>query len=109
MKPIIYTLLPLLLACGLNVASARRLTGLRELEYGFCEAGTHQPITIEAASISPYPVVVHSGASITFEVALTLLEVVPEGAQVSLKIVKEGFIDLPIPCLEVQGIHLGSW
>jgi hypothetical protein len=109
MKPIACSLL-ILSCCGLALASARRLkAGLRELEYGFCEADTHQPITIEAASISPYPVVVHSGASISFEVALTLLEVVPEGAQVSLKIVKEGFIDLPIPCLEVQGIHLGSW
>ena len=92
-------------ACGRQLTSS----GLRDLEYGLCEADTHQPITIEAASIAPYPVVVHSGATIAIEVALTLLEVVPEGAQVSLKIVKEGFIDLPIPCLEVEGIHLGSW
>merc|ERR1712098_813963 len=36
------------------------------------------------------------------------MEEVPVGTQVSLKIKKEGLIDIPFPCLEVEGLHIGS-
>ena len=33
---------------------------------------------------------------------------IPPGATVSLKIKKEGIVDIPLPCLEIDGAHLGS-
>merc|ERR1719219_3292261 len=56
-----------------------------QLEYGFCE-----------------------GAATTISASLTLSAVVPQGSTVSLKIVKEGIVDLPIPCLEIEGMNIGS-
>ena len=51
-----------------------------------------------------------TGASITLSLQITLNEPVPVGATVELKIKKEGFIiDLPLPCLEIGGLHIGSW
>ena len=52
---------------------------------------------------------VATGETITLSVQITLNEVVPAGAQVSLKIKKEGLIPVPIPCLEIDGLHIGSW
>merc|ERR1719369_2525912 len=67
-----------------TIASARNLK-LDELEYGFCE-----------------------GAEITFSVKIELNAVIPEGATVSLKIKREGQIPIPLPCLEINGNHIGS-
>merc|ERR1711976_717105 len=43
----------------------------------------------------------HTGEALTILAQLTLNEVVPAGAKVSLDIRKEGIPELPIPCLEI--------
>merc|ERR1719481_509417 len=72
-----------LLACAAMV-SARNLK-LDELEVGFCD-----------------------GANIPLNVQITLNEPIPAGATVSLKIKREGLIPIPIPCLPIGDIHIGS-
>merc|ERR1711964_116319 len=89
----------LILAC-LALASTKHLhVKIDQLEYGFCD-GSAEPATIDTATVEPFPIVVATGETITLSVQITLNEVVPAGAQVSLKIKKEGLIPVPIPCLE---------
>ena len=71
--------------------------------------GSAEPAAIDTATVEPFPIVVATGETITLSVQITLNEVVPAGAQVSLKIKKEGLIPVPIPCLEIDGLHIGSW
>ena len=64
--------------------------------------------------MDPFPIQLHSGASLSILAQLTLNEVVPAGAKVSLNLKKEGLIPLPIPCLELTNeegelINVGSW
>ena len=63
--------------------------------------------------MDPFPIQLHSGASLSILAQLTLNEPVPAGAKVSLNLKKEGLIPLPIPCLELEGeegpINVGSW
>merc|ERR1711874_796194 len=73
-----------------------------QLEYGFCEGADTSVGTIDAADVQPFPVEVKTGATVT--IAAT----VQTGSTVSLNIIKEGLIDLPIPCLEIEGLHIGS-
>eukprot|EP00092_Neocalanus_flemingeri_P034340 GFUD01037347.1.p1 GENE.GFUD01037347.1~~GFUD01037347.1.p1 ORF type:complete len:183 (+),score=49.41 GFUD01037347.1:74-622(+) len=78
-----------------------------QLEYGFCD-GSAEPASIDMATVDPFPVVLATGETVSLSVQLTLNEPIPVGAQVSLKIKKEGIIPIPFPCIEVEGLHLGS-
>eukprot|EP00091_Calanus_sinicus_P013947 TRINITY_DN30_c0_g1_i25.p1 TRINITY_DN30_c0_g1~~TRINITY_DN30_c0_g1_i25.p1 ORF type:complete len:108 (-),score=45.33 TRINITY_DN30_c0_g1_i25:67-390(-) len=82
------------LAC-VALASARNIK-IDQLEYGFCD-GSAEPASLDMISVEPFPIVIATGETITLSVQLTLNEPVPEGAQVSLKIKKEGLIDIPLP------------
>merc|ERR1712192_301278 len=78
-----------------------------ELEYGFCD-GSPQPMTFDVISVAPFPILVQNGATITLEVQITLNEEVAVGAKVDLNIVLEGIIPIKIPCLDIEGLHIGS-
>merc|ERR1712130_1011139 len=52
-----------------------------ELEYGFCE-GSPEPISFDVMSVTPFPILVQNGATITLEIQITLNEEVPVGSQV---------------------------
>jgi hypothetical protein len=80
----------------------------KELQYGFCE-GANQPLTIDEFVFDPYPLEVYNGAIIKLSLGITLHEPIPVGAQVSVRIVKDLLIDLPLPCLEFGDVHFGSW
>jgi len=79
-----------------------------QLEYGFCEGADTSVGSIDNADVQPFPVEIKTGASVTISATLTLAAEVPVGATVSLNIIKEGIVDLPIPCLEIEGLHIGS-
>merc|ERR1712168_1249824 len=79
-----------------------------QLEYGFCDGADTSVGSIDAADVQPFPVEVKTGATVTISATLTLSAVVQTGSTVSLNIVKEGIVDLPIPCLEIEGLHVGS-
>ena len=80
----------------------------RSFEYGFC-AGAAEPLTIDTLSVLPDPLVLATGAEVSLQVLITLLEEIPAGAGVSIKIKKDGLIDIPIPCLDIDGVSIGSW
>merc|ERR1711997_50227 len=97
----------LLLFASVLLASAKNIN-VKQLEYGFCD-GAPQPGTIDELTVMPDPVELHTGATVTISATLTLNEVVQTGSQVELKINKNLLgIDLPIPCLEIDGNHIGS-
>ena len=77
-------------------------------DYGFAD-GSPTPLTFDVMSVAPFPIMVSNGASITLEVQITLNEEVAVGAQVDLNIVLEGIIPIKIPCLDIEGLHIGSW
>merc|ERR1712156_1230252 len=52
-----------------------------ELEYGFCD-GSPEPLTFDVMSVTPFPILVQNGATITLEIQIT--------------------------CLEIEGLHIGS-
>merc|ERR1711978_151430 len=79
-----------------------------QLEYGFCDGADTSVGSIDAADVQPFPVEVKTGATVTISATLSLTATVPAGAKVALNIVKEGIVDLPIPCLEIEGLHVGS-
>ena len=60
-------------------------------------------------SVAPFPILVQNGATITLEVQITLKEEVAVGAQVDLNLVLEGIIPIKIPCLDLDGVNIGSW
>merc|ERR1711915_409250 len=104
MKLVLFVMAVGLTTTGLAASAARNI---KALEYGFC-AGASEPLTFQTFDIQPYPVEIATGATINIELVVDLLEVVPEGATVKLDIVKKGLIDIPFPCLEIEGLHLGS-
>merc|ERR1719320_1529366 len=90
-----------LFACAAMV-SARNLK-MDELEVGFCDGANSDNISVE-----PFPLVIATGETITLNVQITLNEPIPAGATVSLKIKREGLIPIPIPCLPIGDISIGS-
>merc|ERR1739838_469260 len=89
-----------LLACA-ALASARNLK-LDQLEYGFCDGASSDVLSLDNISVEPFPLVIATGEQIT------LNEPIPAGATVSLKIKREGLIPIPIPCLPIGDISIGS-
>merc|ERR1712126_263922 len=76
--------------------SARHIK-IDEIDYGFCE-GAAQPGTIDKVEVTPFPISLHTGDSLTILAQLTLNEVVPQGAMVCLEITNE----------EGELLHIGS-
>merc|ERR1712121_391859 len=95
-----------ILACAAMV-SARNLK-LDELEVGFCDGANTDVLSLDNISVEPFPLVIATGEDITLNVQITLNEPIPAGATVSLKIKREGLIPIPIPCLPIGDIHIGS-
>eukprot|EP00091_Calanus_sinicus_P017817 TRINITY_DN3869_c0_g1_i1.p2 TRINITY_DN3869_c0_g1~~TRINITY_DN3869_c0_g1_i1.p2 ORF type:complete len:169 (-),score=59.35 TRINITY_DN3869_c0_g1_i1:137-643(-) len=95
-----------LLAC-VAMVSARNLK-LDELEVGFCDGANQDVLSLDNISVEPFPLVIATGADITLNVQITLNEPVPAGATIDLKIKREGLIPIPIPCLAIEDIHIGS-
>ena len=71
--------------------------------------GSPEPISFDVMSVTPFPILVQNGATITLEIQITLNEEVPVGSQVDLNLVLEGIIPIKIPCLDIDGLSLGSW
>merc|ERR1711951_13128 len=91
---------------AIALASAKSVK-VKGVEHGFCP-GANEPLSLDSLDLSPYPIVVASGAEINLQLQLTLNEVVPEGATADVTIVKKGLVDIPLPCVEVDDLHLGS-
>ena len=75
----------------------------------FFPEGSAEPGTIDIAKVTPFPILAADGQTVTIEVQITLNEEIAVGALVDLKLVLEGIIPITIPCLEIEGLHIGSW
>merc|ERR1712241_753959 len=91
----------------LAAVAAAKSFNPRSFTYGFCE-GAEQPLTIEALTVLPDPLVLATGAEITLQVLINLLEEVPPGTQAKVSIKKDALIDIPIPCIPLDGISIGT-
>ncbi len=97
----------LILLSLLTLAAGRKIQ-TRELQYGFCE-GAYEPFSIDEFVLEPYPLVMQSGVTILLAIGITLNLPIPVGSTTHLKIVRHGFIDLPIPCIAIGELNIGSW
>jgi len=61
-----------------------------------------------ALRLSPDPLVLATGAEINLQVLLTLLEPLPVGAKIKVNMQKDGLINIPIPCINVGEISIGT-
>ena len=75
----------------------------------FFAGGSPEPFTFDLLSIDPFPIIVKNGALVTIAAQITLNQVMEVGAMVSLSLVLEGFIPIKVPCLELDGVNIGSW
>jgi hypothetical protein len=100
--------LPLFPLSLLALAAAGHKIRTRELQYGFCE-GASQPFSIDEFVLEPYPVVLHSNATIHVAIGINLFEAIPVGSSATLKVIKDGIIDIPVPCFPFGDMHIGSW
>ena len=72
--------------------------------------GAPQPGSIDELTVLPDPLELHTGATVTISATLTLSGTVQPGSQVALSITKKFLgVDVPFPCLEIDGNNIGSW
>merc|ERR1711994_2590 len=92
---------------ALAIAAPRLVRLGQDIVWEWC--GDGRPIDIPQLTVEPYPVVVADGAKITAQITIEILEDIPVGTQIKVKIVKEGLIPLTLPCITTPaGHHLGS-
>ena len=75
----------------------------------FVPDGSPEPFTFDVMSVDPFPILVQNGATLSIAIQITLNEEVPVGTQVALNMVLEGIIPIKIPCLDIDGLTIGSW
>merc|ERR1719500_2694602 len=78
-------MLLLTLLAAAAASTIPRLAPPDAIEYGFCD-GSPEPASIDNISVEPFPIMVTNGASVTLA----------------------GIIPIKIPCLEIEGLHIGS-
>ena len=66
-------------------------------------------MSIEVATIEPFPIPLVTGTVLDVNVLFQLNEICPVGTTVKMDMKLTGLIEVPIPCLEIDDIALGSW
>merc|ERR1712138_198148 len=97
----------IVLAAAVSAKDIRLQAPPTEIEYGFCE-GSNEIASFDVITVEPFPIVIANGATVTIQIMITLKEEIPVGSQVHLDGKLEGLIPIPIPCLEIGGLHIGS-
>ena len=84
--------------------AGRSAASLQALQVGFCP-GSPRPVSLDLASVSPFPVVVAAGAEVSLTAQATLHQTVPEGVTASVRVKKhETWLpNIPLPCVHVHG------
>merc|ERR1712210_71070 len=100
-------LLSVHLVSGADLRSHHHPAPPSQVEYGFCD-NSPEPFTFDLLSIEPFPIIVQNGALVTIAAQVTLSQVIEVGTKVSLSLVLEGFIPIKIPCLDLDGVNIGS-
>merc|ERR1711936_1476022 len=95
------------LLCLLSAVSARQVA-LRDFSFGFCDEDTPQPLSIEVATIDPFPIPLVTGTILDVNVRFILNEICPVGTLGKMNMELQGLIPIPIPCVQIGDISLGS-
>ena len=53
--------------------------------------------------------VVRSGATITLDSQISLLQELAIGSRLNIEVILEGLVPIKIPCLDIGEVQLGSW
>ena len=61
------------------------------------------------ATIQPFPIPLVTGTVLEVDVEFNLIEDCPVGTTVKLDMTLLGLVEIPIPCLAIDDISLGSW
>jgi len=91
----------------LSFASANHVA-VKDFTFGFCEETTARPLEIENATIHPFPIPLVTGTVLEVTVGFNLMEECPVGTTVKLSMTLLGLVEIPIPCLAIDDISLGS-
>merc|ERR1712215_595447 len=95
------------LLCLMSTVSARHVA-IRDFTFGFWDEDTPQPLSIEVATIEPFPIPLVTGTILDVNVRFMLNEVCLVGTRVKMNMELQGLIPIPIPCVEIGDISLGS-
>merc|ERR1719500_1939070 len=90
---------------ALAIAAPRLVKLGQDIAWEWC--GDGRPIDVKELTVEPYPVILAGGASITAAITIEILENIPVGTMIKVKIVKDMF-GLTLPCIEIDGHHIGS-
>ena len=74
-----------------------------------CSENSPQPLTIDLMTVEPFPIELVTGHEVTLAAQITLTEELPVGTTVDIKLVKQGIFNIPIPCIDIGGVSVGSW
>ena len=73
-----------------------------DIPFSICDAAaTNQYVNNLTVSVQPNPIVIKPAKQISLDIGLDLLKEIPIGSRISLKLKKDDWIDIPIPCLKV--------
>ena len=73
-----------------------------DIPFSICDAAaTNQYVNNLTVSVQPNPIVIKPRKQISLDIGLDLLKEIPIGSRISLKLKKDDWIDIPIPCLKV--------
>merc|ERR1719309_785224 len=95
----------LLFLLPLNYA---RSDSIEDFTFGFCDEDTPQPLSIEVATIEPFPIPLVTGTILDVNVRFMLNQICPVGTTVKMNMELQGLIPISIPCVEIGDIYLGS-
>eukprot|EP00093_Oithona_nana_P009909 09909.XXX_599589_598912_1 [CDS] Oithona nana genome sequencing. len=74
-----------------------------------CLEGTENFVENISVNIQPWPVHVATGATLSIDGGLTILDAIVEGSQLKLDLsLVTALGNLPIPCLPIDGLEIGS-
>ena len=73
-----------------------------DIPFSICDAAaTNQYVNNLTVSVQPNPIVIKPEKQISLDIGFDLLKEIPIGSRISLKLKKDDWIDIPIPCLKV--------
>ena len=84
----------LVVVSGLGSSRTNRLD---DVNYGFCQNSTSNS-TLDRFIVQPQPIPLTRGQTFNVTAQFTLDEVIPQGANISIRIERPGLIPIPIPC-----------
>ena len=91
------------------VTGLTKTVRLDDIKYGSC-GNSSSNSTFDKFSVQPHPIAWARGQKFNVSAQFTLDETIPEGANISIRLERQGLIPLPVPCDFVDwGFNTSSW